>query len=336
MSAKRKVPNSPFRIAPGETPASPASAEPESASVAPLEAETEATVPQKHTSLLRAGAGVGLALGVATVGSFLLFRMLNRMKVEGLENIPDSHANVLYCPNHSSLLDNFALGVGLYIPRMFFRPEYIPINLADRKNFFGDPSSRRLRDRVLRVMGEYFFKNLRTFPVDRRSGGLDQVDQWVEMLKNNIVIVFPEGTRSRTGEVGRGRAGVGKLIYDARPTVIPVRLLGTDEVLGVGKLIPSIFRTVRIIIGKPLDMSEFTDQPLPETEREQFAVYRKMSARVVEAIRALTPGKPLPLERPTTRAEQPAPETVAHAGASEPQPEPDAAADGKTARGATN
>lgn len=92
--------------------------------------------PEKHTSLLKASAGVGIALGIATIGSFLLFRLLNRMKVEGLENIPESHENVLYCPNHSSILDNFALGVGLYIPRMLFRPEYIPINLADRKNFF--------------------------------------------------------------------------------------------------------------------------------------------------------------------------------------------------------
>lgn len=254
--------------------------------------------PEKHTSLLKAGAGVGIALGIATVGSFLLFRLLNRMKVEGLENIPDSHENVLYCPNHSSLLDNFALGVGLYIPRMLFRPEYIPINLADRKNFFGDPSSRRFKDRVLRVLGEYFFKNLRTFPVDRRGVGLEQVDQWVEMLRHNIVIVFPEGTRSRTGEIGRGRAGVGKLIYDARPTVIPVRLIGTDEVLGVGKLIPSIFRTVRIIIGKPLDLSDLLDQPLPEDERARHDLYRAISSRVVDAIRALGDGKPLPMDKP--------------------------------------
>jgi 1-acyl-sn-glycerol-3-phosphate acyltransferase len=43
--------------------------------------------------------------------------------------------------------------------------------------------------------------------------------------------------------------------------------MGTDEVLGVGKLIPSFFRTVRIIIGKPLDLSDLLDQPLPEDER---------------------------------------------------------------------
>ncbi len=305
---KRTLPDSPLRVEstelaevvngdgkPKET-AKPAPEKPGQLARPPKPAPENPPLPEKHTSLLKASAGVGVALGIATVGSFLLFRMLNRMKVEGWENIPEKHENVLYCPNHSSLLDNFALSVGLYIPRMLFRPEYIPINLADRKNFFGDPNSPRLKDKVLRVLGEYFFKNLRTFPVDRRNAGLEQVDQWVEMLKNNIVIVFPEGTRSRTGEVGKGRAGVGKLIYDARPTVVPVRLIGTDEVLGVGKLLPSFFRTIRIVIGKPLDLSEYIDQPLPEEERKQFALYREISGVVVDAIRDLSPGQPLPME----------------------------------------
>ncbi|MCS7079804.1 MAG: 1-acyl-sn-glycerol-3-phosphate acyltransferase [Chloracidobacterium sp.] len=293
--SKHRLPDSPMRVVPHTPPGGLNGQEPTAAAKKPRPKD-DIKPPEKYTSLLKAGAGVGIALGIATVGSLLLFRLLNRLKVEGLENIPDSHENVLYCPNHSSLLDNFALGVGLYIPRMLFRPEYMPINLADRKNFFGDPSSRRFKDRVLRVLGEYFFKNLRTFPVDRRGVGLEQVDQWVEMLRHNIVIVFPEGTRSRTGEIGRGRAGVGKLIYDARPTVIPVRLIGTDEVLGVGKLIPSIFRTVRIIIGKPLDLSDLLNQPLPEDERARHDLYRAISSRVVDAIRALGNGKPLPMD----------------------------------------
>ncbi|MGQ9898049.1 MAG: lysophospholipid acyltransferase family protein [Acidobacteriota bacterium] len=296
--SKHRLPDSPMRVVP-QTPSGSLNGKPAEKPTSKAADDSRSPTPEKYTSLLKASAGVGIALGVATLGSFLLFRLLNRMKVEGLENIPESHENVLYCPNHSSILDNFALGVGLYIPRMLFRPEYIPINLADRKNFFGDPSSRRLKDRVLRVLGEYFFKNLRTFPVDRRqTGGLEQVDQWVEMLRQNIVIIFPEGTRSRTGEIGRGRAGVGKLIYEARPTVIPVRLIGTDEVLGVGKLIPSFFRTVHIIIGKPLDLSDLIDQSLPEDEHARINFYRAISNRVIEAIRALGDGRPLPMDAP--------------------------------------
>lgn len=298
-SARRHTTESPLHVSPSEKP------NPEAAPDQPPDAqqalakvqhqEQEALV--KSMSRAKLGLGVGLALGVATVGSFVLFRMLNRLKVEGIENLPKSHENVLFCPNHSSLLDNLAIGAAIYLPQAFLKPEFMPINLADRKNFFGDPSSRRFKDKVLHVLGQYFFKNLRTFPVDRGHGGLEQVDQWAELLKHNIVIVFPEGTRSRSGEIGRGKAGVGKLIYDTRPTVVPVRLIGTEEVLGVGKLVPNVFHTVRIIFGKPIDTSGLAELPLPEDEKEQLEFYRAVSGYMVDAIRALTPGKKLPMDK---------------------------------------
>ncbi|MBX7223765.1 MAG: 1-acyl-sn-glycerol-3-phosphate acyltransferase [Blastocatellia bacterium] len=301
VKARRKAPDSPMRVEPVDSPPPPALVPETSTELVPVSSETAAKLEREHlvkeTSKVKFGLGVGLALSVTAVGSFLLFRLLNRMKVEGLENLPDSHENILFCPNHSSLLDNFAIGAATYIPRAFLHPEFMPINLADRKNFFGDPKSRRFKDKVLRILGEYFFKNMRTFPVDRGQGGMDQVEQWKELLKNNIVIVFPEGTRSRSGEIGRGRAGVGKLIYDSRPTVVPCRLIGTDEVLGVGSLIPNVFRTVRIIIGKPIDVSGLATLELPEDEKERLDMYRAISDYVVEQIRALTPGQSLPSDK---------------------------------------
>lgn len=235
------------------------------------------------------GLGFGLALGAAVVGSFFLFRMMNRIKLIGAENIPSEHENVLYCLNHNSLLDNFAFETAAYLPKMFFHPDYLPVNLADRKNFFGDPSSRKLKDRVLNILGKHFFTHLRAYPVDRKSGDMGQVDKWVELLKQNIVVVFPEGTRSRSGQIGSGKPGVGKMIYAARPTVIPVRIIGTDDVLGVGKIIPSAFHTVQIIIGKPLNLDEWLDRNLPIEEYAQIEFYRQISNRVIQAIKDLTP-----------------------------------------------
>jgi 1-acyl-sn-glycerol-3-phosphate acyltransferase len=241
------------------------------------------------STTVKVGLGLGVALGVAAVGSFVLFRLMNRVQVKGLENIPAGNENVLYCLNHNSLLDNFAFESLVYMPKVFFRPEYLPVNLADRKNFFGDPKSRRLKDRVLSALGRYFFSHLRAYPVDRRRGDLEQVEQWAELLKQNIVVVFPEGTRSRSGEIGRGKPGVGKLIYMARPTVIPVRMSGMENVLGVGSVIPSAFQTVRIVIGAPQDLGEYVDRPLPENRSAEIALYREISERVVRAIRELSP-----------------------------------------------
>ncbi|MEW6732008.1 MAG: lysophospholipid acyltransferase family protein [Acidobacteriota bacterium] len=256
-----------------------------------VKAEKQSPEPVGASLKTKVGIGFGLALGAAVLGSLVIFRLMNRIKVDGLENIPTGHENVLYCLNHNSVLDNFAFETAVYMPKIFFHPDYIPVNLADRKNFFGDPSSPKLKDRVLRVLGKYFFTHLRAYPVDRKTGDLGQVDKWIELLKNNIVVVFPEGTRSRTGEIGQGKPGVGKMIYNARPIVIPVRMIGMDEVLGVGRIIPRAFHTIHIIIGKPLDLSNLLDQPLAENETEQISHFREIANQVVEAIRALTPGK---------------------------------------------
>jgi 1-acyl-sn-glycerol-3-phosphate acyltransferase len=246
--------------------------------------------PNKGTSnKVKFGIGLGLALGAAAIGSFFLFKMMNRVKLTGAENIPLEHENVLYCLNHNSILDNFAFETAAYLPKVFFRPEYLPVNLADRKNFFGDPSSRRLKDRVLTILGKYFFRHLRAYPVDRRTGDLGQVDQWIEMLRHNIVVVFPEGTRSRTGEIGPGKPGVGKLIYQARPMVIPVRMTGMEEVLGVGRILPRVFHTVEIIIGKPMELEQFFVQPLPVDDRERLEFYRSIANEVITGIKALKP-----------------------------------------------
>lgn len=233
------------------------------------------------------GLGLGFALGAVAVGSVVLFRLMNRVELEGAENIPDEHENVLYCINHSSLIDNFAFESIAYLPKVFFKPEYLPVNLADRKNFFGDPKSRRLKDRVLTLLGRHFFTHLRAFPVDRRPGDLSQVEQWADLLRQNIVVVFPEGTRSRSGEIGSGKPGVGKLIYTTRPTVIPVRMWGMEKVLGVGRRVPRAFQTVHVRIGEPLDLSELLDRPVPEERKAEVDLYRDISNTVVDAIRGL-------------------------------------------------
>jgi 1-acyl-sn-glycerol-3-phosphate acyltransferase len=273
-----------------------------SSSAAPLDSanKPQSTTVTPISKKVKVGIGLSLALGAAAIGSFLLFRMMNRVKLIGAENIPLEHENVLYCLNHNSILDNFAFETAAYLPKVFFQPEYLPVNLADRKNFFGDPSSRRLKDRVLSILGKHFFRHLRAYPVDRRTGDLGQVDRWIELLRNNIVVVFPEGTRSRTGEIGTGKPGVGKLIYQARPLVIPVRMTGMEEVLGVGRIVPRVFHTVEIIIGKPLDLEPFLAQPLPTDDRERLEFYRTIANEVIAAIKKLKPTLPNSSPAPST------------------------------------
>ena len=73
------------------------------------------------------------------------------------------------------------------------------------------------------------------------------------------------------------RPGVGKLIYKVRPTVIPVRMLGTEGVLGVGRVIPRTFQVVHIVVGKPLDLSDLLARPLPGDRADEIALYREIA-----------------------------------------------------------
>lgn len=235
------------------------------------------------------GLGFSVAFGTAAISSLILFRVLNKTKVYGLKNIPSEHENVLYCINHNSLVDNFIFEAAAYVPKIFFQHKYLPINLADRKNFFGDPSSKKLRDRVMRILGRHFFRHLKAYPVDRRTGNMEQVEEWRKLIKDNIMIVYPEGTRSRTGKVGHGKPGVGKLIHEARPIVMPVFMAGTAQVLGVGMKFPAVFKTMKVYIGKPMDLSDILLDQLPEDRRSQMLYYTKISEAVMDEIRNLDP-----------------------------------------------
>lgn len=235
------------------------------------------------------GLGFSVAFGTAAISSLILFRVLNKTKVYGLKNIPTEHENVLYCINHNSLVDNFIFEAAAYVPKIFFQHKYLPVNLADRKNFFGDPSSKKLRDRVMRILGRHFFRHLKAYPVDRRTGNMEQVEEWRKLIKDNIMIVYPEGTRSRTGKVGHGKPGVGKLIHEARPIVMPVFMSGTAQVLGVGMKFPAVFKTMKVYIGKPMDLSDIFLEQLPEDRRSQMLYYTKISEAVMDEIRNLDP-----------------------------------------------
>ncbi|MCR4784249.1 MAG: 1-acyl-sn-glycerol-3-phosphate acyltransferase [bacterium] len=233
--------------------------------------------------------GFSVAFGAAAISSVLLFRVLNRTKVYGLNNIPTEHENVLYCINHNSLLDNFIFEAAAYVPKVLFQHKYLPISLADRRNFFGDPNSRKLQDRVMLILGRHFFRHLKAYPVDRRTGDMEQVEEWRRLLKDNIVIVYPEGTRSRTGKVGHGKPGVGKLIHEARPIVMPVFMSGTAQVLGVGMKCPKVFKTIKVYIGKPMELSALFKDELPEDRRGKMLYYIQISEAVMDRIRHLDP-----------------------------------------------
>jgi 1-acyl-sn-glycerol-3-phosphate acyltransferase len=95
------------------------------------------------------------------------------------------------------------------------------------------------------------------FPVQRGGRDVQAMRRLVELMRREKVMLFPEGTRSPDGCLGRGNRVVGKLIYLARPTVIPTAVLGTDRLLGKGRILPRLFSKLEVRFGPPLDLEYY-------------------------------------------------------------------------------
>jgi 1-acyl-sn-glycerol-3-phosphate acyltransferase len=71
--------------------------------------------------------------------------------------------------------------------------------------------------------------------------------------------IYPEGTRTRDGFLHRGHTGVARLSLRTGTPIVPVGLIGTDEVQPIDKRMPRLFRRVTIRFGEPLDPARYGD-----------------------------------------------------------------------------
>ncbi len=155
------------------------------------------------------------------------FHIYFRMVRIGLEHIP-AEGPVIIAANHRSFLDPFVIGT------MARRPLYY---VAKEELF-----SNRLQSWILNSLG--------AFPVRRGQGDGDMVDTARAILaRGDIVLIFPEGTRTRPGSLGTPKRGVGRLALETGAPVVPVAVIGTEDVRKGWRIRP---RRVRIRAGRPL------------------------------------------------------------------------------------
>lgn len=158
--------------------------------------------------------------------------VVNRLEVKGAENIPAS-GGVLVASNHISAFETIFLPWAI-IRRHPFQMVWAPA----KEELFERPLTRLL------------YSSWGAFPVRRRRDvKANQVIN--ELLRDQKVMLFPEGTRHRDGRLGKGNRGVGKIILDTRPIVIPTALIGLNHWSFSGFGQPG-----RIVFGAPLDFSD--------------------------------------------------------------------------------
>ncbi len=162
--------------------------------------------------------------------------LLNRFTVSGDEGIPAS-GGVLIASNHISAYDTIFLPWAI-VRRFPFQMIWAPA----KEELFVKPFQR------------WIYSSWGAFPVRRkrdvRAGRVIN-----ELLETQKVMLFPEGTRNRQGILGKGNRGVGKIIYDTRPTVIPTALTGLNK-----WKFPGFGQKAKVIFGAPLDFSDLYER----------------------------------------------------------------------------
>ncbi len=169
----------------------------------------------------------------------LFFTLLNRLKISGWESIPPG-GGVVLASNHVSLFDT------LLIPWVnVTKVKFELVRAPAKAELFRVPFFSHL----LRFSG--------AFPVRRGSQDFRAMHRIVELMRSEKVMLFPEGTRSRDGRLGKGNRMVGKLLYQARPVVIPTAILGTESLLPKGKILPRLFTPLEVRFGPPVPLEHY-------------------------------------------------------------------------------
>jgi len=166
------------------------------------------------------------------------FHLYFRLSRVGREHVPQE-GPVIFAANHRSFLDPFVIAT-----------------LARRPIYF--VAKKELFDNRLQA---WFLNSLGAFPVDRGNGDGDAMAAAREILeRGDGVLIFPEGTRIRPGTLGSPKRGVGRLALETGAPVIPVAVIGTEEIRNRWRIRP---HKVRIRAGAPLHFPK-VDSPSPQ------------------------------------------------------------------------
>lgn len=184
---------------------------------------------------------------------------LNKFVSKGVENIPAT-GGVLVASNHISAFET------IFLPWAILRPHPLQMVWAPAKEeLFEKPFQRLL------------YSSWGAFPVRRKR---DVKANLVinELLTDQKVMLFPEGTRHKDGRLGKGNRGVGKIIYDTRPAVIPAALVGLNR-----WKFPGFGQPATVVFGPPLDFSDLYERE--DCKETHILIVERVMAAIAELLK---------------------------------------------------
>jgi 1-acyl-sn-glycerol-3-phosphate acyltransferase len=144
-------------------------------------------------------------------GLYSVYFRIGGWRIHGRENVP-MQGPVIIAPNHKSLLDPPL--VGSTLPRL--ATTMGKVELFEKEHF------------GLRVLGKVI-QHMGTFPVKRFSADRRAIRRALQVLADDgALVIFPEGTRTRDGELGASELGIAHIAHKSKAPVVPAYLKGTE------------------------------------------------------------------------------------------------------------
>jgi 1-acyl-sn-glycerol-3-phosphate acyltransferase len=158
----------------------------------------------------------------------------------GYDRLPAEGPAIL-CPNHISFFDSTLLA--LTVPRN--------ISFVGKAEYMDSWTTK------------FLFPAMGMIPIDRSGGdksnaALEAAEQVLE--RGELFGIYPEGTRSRNGNLYKGRTGAARLAMTLGCPIYPVGIVGTDKIQPPGARIPKLGKSCSITIGRPIKPERYANR----------------------------------------------------------------------------
>ena len=184
--------------------------------------------------------------------AWLVWHIGFRIRVIGRENLPKEGGFVL-APNHISAID----------------PVFVVV-----ARFWGKRLLIMAKEEILQVnpVFTWMFRHVGVVGIERGRGDVNVVDELIgDVQKGQGLLIFPEGTRSKTGQVGKVKSGAFVIASAAGVPMVPCRIIYEP-----GRM--KVFCRVRVCFGAPIPAEE-----LYRGETKSASALRKNKARLTDA-----------------------------------------------------
>lgn len=187
-----------------------------------------------------------------------------RWRVFGAEQVPLT-GGVILASNHASYLDPPLVGSALNRG----------INYLARESLFRFPGIGAL------------LRSWSAVPVDRDGGGAKGLKTILDrLLAGGGIILFPEGTRTRDGQLQPARSGIGLTVIKSTAPVVPVRVFGTYEAYGRQHRFPRPHR-VGVVFGTPMHFEALRKEAQTCEKARLKEIYQQVADEIMSAIAKL-------------------------------------------------